>query len=127
MKLMHTTTTKLNTREFNKLSDKIIDSLFALNPEIQDIYDIHINYIDDSWQIDFIPFNSNIPVIKVNTYTDYDSKNREILKISPEDLTDLPSEVKFRDENKSYDTCMDYVNIFEFIMSLYDFEYVIGD
>lgn len=127
MKLMHTTTTELNTREFNKLSDKIIDSLFALNPEIQDIYDIHINYIDDSWQIDFIPFNSNIPVIKVSTYTDYDSKNREILKITPEDLTDLPSEVKFRDENKSYDICMDYVNIFEFIMSLYDFEYVVGD
>ena len=127
MKLMHTTTTKLNTREFNKLSDKIIDSLFALDPEIQDIYDIHINYIDDSWQIDFIPFNSNIPVIKVNTYTDYDSKNREILKISPEDLTDLPPEVKFRDENRSYDMCMNYVTIFEFIMSLYDFEYVIGD
>ena len=127
MKLMHTTTTKLNTREFNKLSDKIIDSLFALDPEIQDIYDIHINYIDDSWQIDFIPFNGNMPVIKVSTYTDYDSKNREILKISPEDLTDLPSEVKFRDENRSYDMCMNYVTIFEFIMSLYDFEYVISD
>ena len=41
MKLMHTTTTTLNTKEFNKLSDDIIDSLYALNPDIQDLYDIH--------------------------------------------------------------------------------------
>ena len=44
MKLMHTTTTTLNTKEFNKLSDKIADSLYALNPDIQDLYDIHINF-----------------------------------------------------------------------------------
>lgn len=67
MKVMRTTTTTLNTREFNKLSDKIIGSLYELNPDIQDLYDVHINYIGDDWRIDFIPLVDNIPVINVDT------------------------------------------------------------
>ena len=121
MKLMHTTTTRLNTREFNQLSDKIIDSLFAFNPDIRNLYDIHINYIDDSWRIDFLPV-SNLPVIKVDTYTENDSDGSEVLKIVPQNLSDFPSTLKFREDN-SYDLCTDYIAIFEFILSLYDFEY----
>lgn len=122
MKLMHTTTTTLNTKEFNKLSDDIIDSLYALNPDIQDLYDIHINFIEDSWQIDFLPLANHIPAIRVEGYTEY-SDNNEILKINPQDLTDLPGELKLSSSDKSYDLCMNYVAIFEFILSLYDFEY----
>ena len=123
MKVMHTTTTTLNTKEFNKLSDKIIDSLYELNPEIQELYDIHINFIDEGWQVAFIPLSDDIPVIKVNTYTEYDDSNNELLKISPESIAELPEKLKLKGEDKSYDLCMHYVSIFEFIISLYDYEY----
>ena len=123
MKLMHTTTTELNTRNFNKLSDRIIESLYALNSDLQELYDIHINYIEDAWQIDFVPVVDNIPVIKVETYTDYNDQGHEILRITPHILSDMPRELTFRNEDKSYDLCMNYVTIFESILSLYDFAY----
>lgn len=123
MKLMHTTTTELNTREFNKVSDKIIDALYDLNPDIQGLYDIHINYIEDAWHIDFLPATDNIPVIKVDTYTESDDRGNELLRITPQDLDDLPDGLKFKGIDKSYDLCMNYVAIFEFILALYDFEY----
>lgn len=123
MKLMHTTTTTLNTKEFNKVSDKISDALYALNPDIQDLYDIHINYIDDSWHIDFIPTQSKIPALKVMGYVDYSGDNSEMLKIHPQDLTDFPKAIKLGTDTRAYDLCAYYVTIFEFILSLYDFEY----
>lgn len=123
MKLMHTTTTKLNLREFNKLSDKIIDKLYELHPEIQDVYDIHINYIDDAWQVDFVPLEDDIPLFKVSAYTEYDDSGHEILKISPSTLTEFPKKLSFKNEDRSYDLCINYVSIFEFIIALYDFEY----
>ena len=70
MKLMHSTTTKLNTKEFNKLSDQIIEAMFELTPEARELYDIHINYISDAWKIDFLPIVDDIPVINVDTYVD---------------------------------------------------------
>jgi len=105
------------------LSDDIIDSLYALNPDIQDIYDIHINYIEDNWQIDFLPAAENLPVIKVETYTEYSEDGEEVLRIAPKSLTELPETLKLRDEDKSYDLCMNFVALFEFVLALYDFEY----
>lgn len=123
MKLMHTTTTTLNTREFNKLSDNIIAALYKLNSEIRDLYDIHINYIKESWRIDFLPIVDNLPVIQVDTYTENDNSGSEILKIIPSDLTDIPEKLKFKQSSGSYDLCVNYVSVFEFILSLYDFEF----
>lgn len=123
MKLMHSTTTVLTTREFNKLSEKIIEAMYDLNSEIQDLYDIHINYIDDSWAIDFLPMNDNMPVINVDTYVDQDDRGNEILKITPAMLSDLPGRIKFTDENSSSELCINYVALFDFLISLYDFEY----
>lgn len=123
MKLMHSTTTVLTTREFNKLSEKIIESLYELTPEIQELYDIHINYIDDAWAIDFLPMNSNLPVINVTTYTDQDDRGNETLRIVPEMLSDLPGRIKFSDENSSSELCINYVAVFDFLISLYDFTY----
>lgn len=123
MKLMHTTTTTLNTKEFNNLSDRIIDSLFVLNPDIKKLYDIHINFIKDSWQIDFLPLVRGIPAIKAEGYTEYNNRNIEILRIKPKDLTDFPKNLKLGDDNKAYDRCLNFVTIFEFVLSLYDFEY----
>ncbi len=122
MKLMHTTTTTLSTKEFNKLSEKITDSLYALNPDIQDLYDIHINYIADSWEIDFVPVGSDIPAILADVYTEQHSSG-EVLKITPGNLTNIPGILKFKNNNKSYELCMNYVTIFEFLLALYDFEY----
>jgi hypothetical protein len=123
MKLMHSTTTVLNTKEFNQLSEKMIDALYDLNPDIKDLYDIHINYIDDEWAIDFLPLVDDIPVIKINTYVEQHDNGREILKAVPANLTDIPGILKFKDDNGSYDLCMNYVAVFEFILGLYDFEY----
>lgn len=122
MRLLHATTTTLNTKEFNKLSDRIIDSLYDIDSGIRDLYDIHINFIEDEWRIDFIPLDDNIPVIKVDTYTEYDD-NDEVLRIIPVNLTGIPGKLKFKDEDGSYDLCVNYVAIFEFILGLYDFEY----
>lgn len=119
---MHTTTTTLNTKEFNKVSDDIISALYSLSPEVQDLYDIHINYINNTWQIDFLPLGKNIPALKAEGYPEYDSKGSEILRINPQILSDFPEELDVSN-NKSYDLCMNYVAIFEFILSLYDFEY----
>lgn len=126
MKLMHSTTTVLTTREFNKLSEKIIESLYELTPEIQELYDIHINYINDSWQIDFLPMNDNLPVIDVDTYVDQDNRGNEILKIVPVMLSDLPGKIKFSDENSSSELCINYVALFDFLISLYDFTYKVN-
>lgn len=123
MKLMHSTTTVLNTKEFNQLSDKIIEAFYDLNPDIQDLYDIHINYIEDEWVIDFLPLVDDIPVIKVNTHIDQNDNGKEFLKVHPANLTDIPGILKFKDETKAYDLCMNYVEIFEFILALYDFEF----
>lgn len=123
MKLIRTTTTTLNTKEFNKVSDKIIDALYELNSNIQDLYDIHINFVEDNWRIDFLPIYNNLPVVKVDTYTDYDDEDNEILHILPSNLSDFPNTLKFKNEDNSYDLCMNYVSIFEFVLGLYDFEY----
>lgn len=121
MKLLHTT--MLNTREFNELSDNIIDKFYDINPDIRELYDIHINYIEDSWVIDFLPIVDNIPAIKIDTYTEQDDNGREVLKVIPASLTDIPEMLKFKDSSKSYDLCMNYVVVFEFVLSLFDFEY----
>lgn len=124
MKLMHTTTTTLNTKEFNKVSDNIIRALYSLSPEIRELYDIHINYIEDDWQIDFLPTINDIPAIKAVGYTEYTDNGVETLRINPQVLSDFPTELSLKDNrNTSYDLCMNYVAVFEFILSLYDFEY----
>ena len=124
MKLMHTTTTTLNTKEFNKVSDNIIRALYSLSPEIRELYDIHINYIEDDWQIDFLPTINDIPAIKAVGYTEYTNNGVETLRINPQVLSDFPTELSLKDNrNTSYDLCMNYVAVFEFILSLYDFEY----
>ena len=120
MKILHST--MLNTKEFNELSDKVIDSIYDLNPDIRDVYEIHVNYIADSWQIDFVPVIDNVPVIKIDTYVEQDDTGGEVLKIIPGMLTDIPGRLKIGD-NGAYDLCVNYVAIFEFILSLYDFEY----
>lgn len=121
---MHTTTTTLNTKEFNKVSDNIIRALYSLEPEIKALYDIHINYIKETWQLDFLPIADGIPALKAEGYAEYTNSGAEVLKINPQTLSDFPKELKIRDnKNAAYDLCMNYVVAFEFIMSLYDFEY----
>lgn len=123
MKLMHSTTTTLNTKQFNKLSDRIIEALFELNPDAKELYDIHVNYISDNWKIDFLPIVDDIPVINVDTFTDQRDDGSETLKLVPTLISELPGRIRLEDENGSYDLCMNYVTAFEFILALYDFSY----
>lgn len=123
MKLMHTVTTTLNTREFNKLSDKIVDALYNKCEDIATLYDIHINYIDDSWRIDFIPLDDDFPVLKVDTFIQSESSGAEILKISPSIIDELPEKISLQKQSEGYDACLNYVILFESILALYDFEY----
>ena len=126
MKLMHTTTVELNTREFNRLSDAIIDKLYRVSPEIEDMYDIHINFIEDAWHIDFVPYDDKTPLLKVDTHIEYNDAGREVLKISPTLLSEIPDKIRLKDNDTTFDLCMDYMGLFRFIAKLYDFEYVIG-
>ena len=121
---MHTTTTTLNTKEFNKVSDDIIQTLYALSPDMQDLYDIHINYIEDSWQIDFLPQVENMPALKATGYISYENNGAEVLRVNPQELTDFPNALSLSDRDKSYDRCVNYYVLFDFIISLYDFEYM---
>ena len=125
MKLLHTTTIKLNTKEFNKVSEDIIDALYELSPEIEDIYDIHINFIKDNWKIDFLPFDTQFPVLSVDTYTENDDSGKEILRISPKNLADIPVKLVLGKEDTAEDLCISYIKLFEFVLMLYDFEYVL--
>lgn len=115
----------LNTKEFNKLTEKIAESLYRLNSDVRDLYDIHINYIQDTWQIDFIPLMDKIPTIKVDTFVKQDNDGAEILKIIPKNLSGIPDRIKFTDAS-GYDLCMNYIELFEFVILLYDFEYVLN-
>lgn len=123
MKVLQTKVTTLNTREFNKLSDKIVDALYDKCEDIAALYDIHINYIDDSWRIDFIPLDDNFPVLKVDTFIQSESSGAEILKISPSAIDELPEKISLQKQSEGYDTCLNYVILFESILALYDFEY----
>ena len=123
MKLMHTTTVELNTREFNRLSSRIIDSLYDVSPEIVDLYDIHINFIEDTWQVDFVPYDDHTPLLKVTAHTEYDDTGKEVLKITPTLLSELPSKIKLHDNDSTFDLCMDYMGLFRFIAKLPDWEY----
>lgn len=123
MKVLQTKVTTLNTREFNKLSDKIVDALYDKCEDIAALYDIHINYIDDSWRIDFIPLDDAFPVLKVDTFIQSESSGAEILKISPSVIDELPEKISLQKQSEGYDTCLNYVILFESILALYDFEY----
>lgn len=107
------------------MSEDIIDALYELSPEIEDIYDIHINFINDNWKIDFLPFDTQFPVLSVNTYTENDDSGKEILRISPKNLVDVPVKLVLGKEDNAENLCLGYITLFEFILMLYDFEYVL--
>lgn len=125
MKLVKTVANKLSDREFEDLTSKIIATLYDLESGIKGIYDIHINIVSEEWQVDFIPLDSNIPVLKVNAYTTYADDDQEVLRVVPTELTKFSTTVGFKD----YSTALSYVAkisiISDFVLALYDYEYVL--
>lgn len=125
MKLVKTITNDLSDREFEELTSKIIDAMYEIEPDVRDLYDIHINMISEEWQIDFVPVDEDIPVIKVDSYTSYDDQNREVLQITPKMLDKFPEYLKV----SNYDNCLDIVNklsiVGDFVLALHDFEYIL--
>ena len=125
MKLVKTITNDLSDREFEKLTSRIIEAIYAIDPEARDLYDIHINMIAEEWNVEFVPTDADIPVIKVDSFTSYDDQNREVLQITPKMLDKFPEYLKV----SNYDDCLDIVNklsiIGDFVVALHDFEYIL--
>lgn len=125
MKLVKTISNNLSDREFEELTSKIIDAMYEIDSEVRDLYDIHINMISEEWQIDFVPTDDDVPVIKVDAYTSYDDRNREVLQITPKMLDKFPEYLKI----SNYDECFEIVNklsvVGDFVLALHDFEYIL--
>ena len=127
MKILQTTTHTLNDKEFNQLSEKIIGKLYSFSYDIKEYYDIHINYIDDSWRIDFIPIMKQLPVIKVDTEVKQHQNGKEYLKIIPVGLSEFPGNIKFNGPySKTEELCIAYINVFEYVADLYYFEFALN-
>ena len=92
---MHTTKVILGAKEFNKIADSVIDEIYRYFPKIKKLYDIHINYINDSWEVDFIPLVEHMPVLTVDTEVKYSARGDEILIITPVSLDKLPMHLAF--------------------------------
>lgn len=125
MKLLHTVKKDLTDKEFDILSRNIQNAIMDIDPDISDVYEVHIDMISGDWHIEFVPKSGRTPVIKVDAYTVYDDKDNEVLKVSPTDA------IKFT-ENQHFDDYEDAVEfssklhiILDFLVELYEFEYTL--
>lgn len=123
MKLIHSTANTLSDREFTELGDSIISAMYDIDPDIRDLFEIHINMVNDEWQVDFVPIDDDIPVIKVDAYTSYDDRNREILLVTPRKLDKFPDMLSIQNYDDSIDIANKFAIIGDYVTSLYDFEY----
>lgn len=123
MKLLHTIPTDLPEKEFDILSHSIQDAIMDIDPDISDIYSVHIDIISGEWHIEFVPKSNRTPVIKVDAYTVYDDNNNEILKISPTDAIKFAEKQHFNDYNDAVQFVSELHIILDFLLELYEFEY----
>lgn len=122
MKIIKSTTVELSEQEFSKLSDRISDALYDIEPEIKNLYDVHIDYILDNWHVEFVPTDVSIPVLKVSAYTAY-TDNREFLYIKPESITKFLSQYNISDYSDAIDFANNLSILSDFILGLHDFSY----
>lgn len=120
MKISHTYSKNLSSKETLDQSKAISNSLYKIDPKIGSIYDIHVNLVDGDWFIDFIA-SGDYPELKVNAYTENKS-SYTILKIDSISLTNVPKTIKFDDNAENLN---DYLMILEYISELYDYEFTI--
>jgi hypothetical protein len=123
VKLLHTISNKLSDRDFDKLAQKIISSMYELEPGIENIYRIHIDIIQDEWHIEFVPNSRKVPIIKVNAYTSYNANNREILHVSPINIIKFPEVINLKGYDDALTSVADLNIVLDFLVDLYDFEY----
>lgn len=114
----------LNSIEDDKQADKIKQALYDLSEDIGSYYRFHVNYAAGSWVISCEPRLSEVPVLKLSTYI---SKSGELekLKITPTRFSNFPASVAFNDYDSYLDTANAYITVFDFVSSLYDFEYIL--
>ena len=125
VKLLHSVNNELTDRDFDKLTHRVENAIYRLDPEIEDIYEIHIDMINDEWHIEFVPISKKTPVLKVNTYTSFNDDNKEVLHITPDGLIKFPDNLKFDDYEDALDAITPYNVISDFILGLYDFECIL--
>ena len=123
MKLLHAKTNTLSDKEFDNLCDNIIDAIYDIEPDIRDLFEIHINMVNDDWVVDFVPLDDTIPILKVSAYTAYDDRNREVLQIAPERLDKFPEFVNVSNYSSAIDVANKLSIVGDFMTSLFDFSY----
>lgn len=124
MKILHTTKVILGAKEFNKIADSVIDEIYLYFPKIKKLYDIHINYINDSWEVDFIPLVEHMPVLTVDTEVKYSAKNDEILTITPVSLDKLPVHMSFISDGPSK-IDRDFQALFDFTSRISEIKFLL--
>lgn len=123
MKLLHFSDKNLSDREFDELTNTLIDNIYKIDSDIEDIYEIHVDMINDEWHMEFVPKTNKTPIIKVDTYTVYDERNHEILRIRPVDIIKFPETVKLRNYEDALKSSSKLNVILNFLIELYDFEF----
>jgi hypothetical protein len=123
VKVLHSVTKTLTERDFDELTRKLSSAIYDLDPNIEDIYKVHIDMINDDWHIEFVPKSSKTPIIKVDTYTTYNDNNHEILRINPVDIIKFPETVKLNSYEDALNSSSKLNAILDFLVELYDFEF----
>lgn len=119
MKILHTGNLNISNQ---KVLSSITKSIYAVADGIESIYSIHVNYVNDSWIIDFTPKASNLPALKVSGYITEGGRG-EVLRINPESLSNFPSTLSFKNYDSCSDICNKYITLLDFIVSLFDYEF----
>ena len=110
----------------NDMLHAIEDAIYDLgDDEVRSLYNIHVNYINESYIVDCISVNGKVPSVKLSAYISR-VEGLETLKIMPKALTNFPVSISLGNQ----DRCREIVNIYQsalnFVLALYDFEYDLG-
>ena len=68
VKLLHSVNNELTDRDFDKLTHRVENAIYRLDPEIEDIYEIHIDMINDDWHIEFVIHRIVLRVVNQNAW-----------------------------------------------------------
>ena len=120
MKILHTGNRDLSS---HALQDNITKAIYSVgSDQIRESYNIHVNYVNNSWVIDCEASDSILPSIKLSAFIRKNG-SKEVLKIVPKRLLKFPNSVILANYNSGIDICNTYIDVMDFISALYDFEF----
>ena len=119
MKILHNETPDYSDID---ILDGIVKSIYAINENINEYYNIHVNFVNNFYIIACEPLKAIFPIIKLSTYISKSGDN-ETLHINPKSISKFPSSLNFSNYDKCLDIVNSYIDIMDFILALYDYEY----